>query len=114
VSTVRHRVKTHKVTPAAGNELGDIEIKDYVTLSHREDNRIPPHTLMMEVTMTHDRFGHSTQRTNGALTHRVSSTGTPQSDGVLKNSASKKIRHYHQLYAPDKSDPVIFLPVDVP
>jgi hypothetical protein len=34
--------------------------------------------------MTHDRYGRTTQRTNGTLTHRVSSTGTPQSDGVLK------------------------------
>ena len=66
----------------------------------------------MDVTMTHDRFGRSTQRTNGALTHKVSSTGAPQPDGALKNAASKKIRHYRQLYA-DKPDPVIFLPVAV-
>ena len=62
--------------------------------------------------MTHDRFGCSTQRTNGSLTHRVSSTGAPQPDGVLKNATSKQIRHYRQLYA-DKPDPVIFLPVVV-
>ena len=77
-----------------------------------EDDRLPPRMLMMDVTMTHDRFGRSTQRTNGALTHRVSSTGAPQPDGALKNAASKKIRHYRQLYA-DKPDPVIFLPVSV-
>ena len=65
-------------------------------------------TLMMDVTMTHDRFGCSTQCTNGTLTHRVSSTGTPQSDGALKNASSKKIHHYRQLYV-DKTDPVIFL-----
>ena len=52
------------------------------------------------------------QRTNGALTHRVSSTGAPQPDGALKNAVNKKIRHYRQLYA-DKPDPVIFLPVAV-
>ncbi len=34
-------------------------------------------------TMTHDHYGRTTQSTNGALTHRVSSTGAPQSDGDL-------------------------------
>jgi len=62
---------------------------------------------MMDITMTHDRFGCSTQRTNGALTHRVSST-----DGDLKNTVRKEIRHYRHLYV-DKSDPVIFLSVTV-
>jgi hypothetical protein len=30
--SVGHRVKTHRITPAAGNERGDIEIQDYVIL----------------------------------------------------------------------------------
>jgi len=50
--SVGHRVKTHNVTPDTGNERGDIEIKDYVILPHGEDDRIPPHTLVMDVTMT--------------------------------------------------------------
>ena len=54
-----------------------IEIKDYVILPRGEDDRLPPHTFMMDVTMTHDRYGHTTHRTNGALTRRVSSTGDP-------------------------------------
>ena len=108
--SVGHRVKTHKVTPVVGNDRDDIEVKDYVIYPRGEDDRLPPRTLMMDVTMAHDRFGRSTQRTNGALTHRVSSTGAPQPDGALKNAASKKIRHYRQLYA-DKPDPVIFLSV---
>ncbi len=58
--SVGHRVKTHKVTPAAGNERGDVEIKDYVILTRGEDNRLPPRTLIMEVTMTHDRYGRNT------------------------------------------------------
>ena len=108
--SVGHRVQTHKVTPAADNDRGDIEVKDYVIYPRGEDDRLPPRTLMMDVTMTHDRFGRSTQRTNGALTHRVSSTGAPQPEGALKNAVSKKIRHYRQLYA-DKPDPIIFLHV---
>ena len=52
--SVGHRVKTHKVTPVTVNERGDIEIKDYVILPRGEDNRFPPRTLMMDVTMTQD------------------------------------------------------------
>ena len=64
------------------DDLGDIEVKDYVIYPFGEDDRIPPHTLMMDVKMTHDHFGCSTQ----------------------------KIRHYRQLYE-DKTDSVIFLSV---
>ena len=86
--SVGHRIKTHKVTPAAGNDRGDIEIKDYVILPRGEDNRPPPRTLMMDVSMTHDRYGRTTQRTNGALSHRVSSTGAPQPDGALNKDTA--------------------------
>ena len=70
--SVGHRVTTHKVTSVTDHERGDIEIRDYVTLSRGEDNRIPPHTLLMDVTMTHDRYGRTTQCANGTLTHRAS------------------------------------------
>ena len=30
--SVGHRVKTHKITPAVGNERGDIEIGKYIVL----------------------------------------------------------------------------------
>ncbi len=95
--SVGHRVKTHRITPATGYERGDIEIQDYVFLSHGEDDRLPPRTLVMDVTMTHDRYGRTTQYTNGAITHRVPSTGDPQSDGALNKAARMKIRHYRQI-----------------
>ncbi len=110
--SVGHRVKTHKITPAAGNERGDIEIQDYVFLPRGEDDRIPPRTLMMDVTMTHDRYGRTTQHTNGALTHRVPSIGAPQPDGALNKSARMKIRYYRQIYS-DRPDPIVFLPIAV-
>ena len=97
--SVGRRVKIHKVAPAVGNERGDAEIKDYVVLPRGEDNPLPPHPLMLDVTMTHDRYGRTTLHTNGSLTHRFSSNGTPQPDGALKNAARKKILHYLQLYA---------------
>ena len=40
------------------------------------------------------------------------STGSPQSDGVLKNVVIKKIRHYRHLYT-DKTHLDIFLSVTV-
>ena len=49
----------------------DVEIKDYVIFPHGEDNRISPRTLLMDVTMTHDHYGRTTQRTNGVLSQSV-------------------------------------------
>ena len=66
----------------------------------------------MDVTMTHGRYGRTTQCTNETLTHIVSSTGDPQADGVLNNTARIKTRHYHQLHT-DRSDPIVFLQVTV-
>ena len=69
----------------------------------------------MDVTMTHDRYVRTTQHTNGALSHRVSSTGAhqpTQSDGALNKAVRIKIRHYRQLYV-DRPDPIVFLPVTV-
>jgi hypothetical protein len=62
--------------------------------------------------MTHDRYGRTTQHTNGTLTHRVSSTGDPQSDGVLNKEARMKIRHYRQIYT-DRPDPIVVLTIAV-
>ena len=56
LGSVGHKVKIHKITPTTGKERGDIEIKDYVSLqkTHGQDNRRPPpHTLIMDFTMTH-------------------------------------------------------------
>jgi hypothetical protein len=110
--SVGHRVKTHRITPAGVNERGDMEIKDYVILTHGDDNRLPPRTLVMDVTMTHDRYGRTTQDTNGTLTQRVSSTGDPQPDGALNKTVRMKIRYYRQIYV-DRPDPIVFLPITV-
>ena len=63
--SVGHRVKTHKVTPAVGNERGDIEIGKYIVLPRGQDNRLPPRPLLLDYTMTHDQFGRSNLHTNG-------------------------------------------------
>ncbi len=48
--------------PATGKERGDIEIKDYVVMQKPQPQTTrlpPPHTLIMDYTMTHVRFGRS-------------------------------------------------------
>ncbi len=49
---------------------------------------------------------------NGAFTNRMTTTGSPQTDGDLNNTVRIKIRHYRQLYV-DMTDPIVFLPVSV-
>ncbi len=81
-------------------------------MTRGEDDRIPPRTLVMDVTMTHDRYGRTTQYTNGVITHRVPSTGAPQPDGALNKANRLKIRHYRQIYE-DRPDPIVFLTITV-
>ena len=88
------------------------KLQKYVVSLRGDDNPIPPHIWIMDVTMTHDRYGRTTQHTNGALTHRVSTTGPPHPDGALKNATRKKILQYRQIYV-DKPDPIIFFTVVV-
>ena len=107
--SVGHRVKTHKVKPAAGHERGDIEIDNYVVLPLGEDNLLPPRPLILDFT-THDRYDRSNDYTNDTLTHRIRSTGAPQPDGALNTDAQVKNSHYKRLYA-ELPNPVEFLPV---
>jgi hypothetical protein len=59
---MRHRlsVKIHEITLVVSRENGDIDIKDYyVVLPRGEDNNFPPHPMILDYTMTHDRFGRT-------------------------------------------------------
>ena len=72
LGSVGHRVKIHKITSATGKDRGDIEIRDYVVLQKPQEqaNRMsPPHTLILDFTMTHTRYGRKIQHTTGQLTH---------------------------------------------
>jgi hypothetical protein len=86
LSTVRHRVKTHKIITVVDNELGDIEIKDYVVLPRGQDSFLPPHPLILDFTMTHDLYGTSQVHTTDKFTYTRSSDGSPNPDVVLKNT----------------------------
>jgi hypothetical protein len=113
--SVGHRVKIHKITPATGKERGDLEIKDYVVLQKRQehsDRLPPPRTLILDFTLTHTRYGSSHLHTTGLMTNTRRSDGAPELDGTLREVATKKILHYHQLYI-NRPDPIAFLPAVV-
>jgi hypothetical protein len=105
LGSVGHKVKIHKITPTAGKERGDLEIKDYVVLQkpHEQVDRLPPpRTLILDFTMTHPRYDRSHVNPTGQLTNIRSS------DGTLKVVARKKIIHYRQLYI-DRPDPIVYI-----
>ena len=113
--SVGHRVTLHKITRPTDKERGDIEIKDYVVLQkpQTQDNLLPPpHTLIMDFTMTHVRFGRSNLHLIGQLTNTRSSDGSPDPDGVLKEVSRIKIRHYQNVYL-NHPDPITFTPLTV-
>ena len=70
----------------------------------------PPHTLILDFTMTHTRYGRSIQHTTGQLTHTRRSDGAPEPDGALQEVVRDKIRHYGQIYL-DRPDPIAFMPL---
>ena len=97
LGSVGHRVKIHNITPETGKERGDLEIKDYLVIQkpQTQDNRHPPpHTLILDYTMTHIRFGTSHVHPMVQLTNTRRSDGAPDPDGSLKEVARIKIRYY--------------------
>ena len=80
-----------------------MEIKDYVVMQKPlpQDTRLPPpHTLIMDYTMTHIRFGRSHLHPMGQLTNTRRSDGAPDPDAVLKEVVRIKIRHHRNLNRP--------------
>ena len=115
LGSVGHRVKIHKITPATGKERVDIEIKDYVVLEkpQAQGNRLPPpHTLIMDFTMTHVRYGSSHLRPMDQLTHTSHSDGAHDPDGTLKDTVRIEIRHYRNVYL-NRPDPIGLVPLTV-
>ena len=107
-----HRVKIHDITPATGKERGDLEIKDYVVMQkpQTQANRLPPpHTLILDYTMTHIRFGSSHVHPMVQLTNSRRSDGAPDPDGTLTEVVRIKIRHYRNLYL-NRPDPSLSYP----
>ena len=115
LGSVGHRVKIHKITPDTDKERGDVEIRDYVVLQKPRDGTDclpPPRTLILDFTMTHQRFGRSQLSSLGQLTHTRRSDGAPEPDGALRTVTRAKIRHYRQLYI-NCPEPIDFMTVTV-
>jgi hypothetical protein len=68
--------------------------------------------IVTSITSVRPIWTYHSHHTNGALTQRVSSTGSPQSDGVLNKTDRMKIQHYRPIYA-DRTDPIVFLTITV-
>ena len=115
LGSVWHHVKIHNITPVTGKERGDLEIKDYLVMQKPEPqaNRLPPpHTLIMDYTMTHIRFGCSHLHPMGQLTNTRRSDGDHDPDGSVKDVVRIEIRHYRNLYL-NHPDPIAFIPLAV-
>jgi hypothetical protein len=92
-----------------------LEIKDYVVMQkpQTQTNRLPPpHTLIMDYTMTHIRFGCSHLHPMDQLTNTRRLDGAPDPDTSLKDVTRIKIRNYRNLYL-NHSDPIVFIPLVV-
>ena len=95
-----------------GKERGDMEIVVLQKPQDGTDRLPPPRTLILDFTMTHQRFGRSLMSSLGQLTHSRRSDGVPEPDGALREEARRKIRHYRRLYI-DRPDPIAFMSVAV-
>ena len=96
LSSVGHRVKIHNITPATDKERGDVEIRDYVVLQKPRDLTDclpPPHTLILDFTLTHTRFEKSQRSSLGQLTYTRRTDGVPEPDGALSTVTRTKIRN---------------------
>jgi hypothetical protein len=80
-------------------------------------NRLsPPHTLILDYTMTHIKFGRSHVHPMVQLTNTRHSDGhsggVPDPDGTLKEVVRIKMRHYRNVYV-NHPDPIAFIPLVV-
>ncbi len=73
------------------------------------DRLPPPHTLIVDFTLTHTHYGRSHVYSIGHLTNTRRSDGVPEPDGSLRVVSRKKILLYRQLYL-DHPEPMVFIP----
>ena len=65
LGSVGHRVKIHKISPATGNDRGDLEVKDYIVLQkpQAQDNRLPSKFRKAGELISAHREGRQKRRT---------------------------------------------------
>jgi hypothetical protein len=94
-----HKVKTQEVVKNRGQHCGDIEVAGYLV------NETVPVSLVMDLRITHDRVGSSTDPTlNGHLKY-------PNNlDQSLNDTTADKIRKYRADYNNRPPSVVSFIP----
>jgi hypothetical protein len=94
-----HKVKTQQVVKSRGQDCGDIELAGYL------DNAAGPVSLVLDLRITHDRMGSSTDPSlNGHLKY-------PNNlDQSLNDAAADKIRKYRADYNNRPPSVVSFIP----
>jgi hypothetical protein len=94
-----HKVKTHQVVKSRGHHCGDIDLAGYLA------NESGPMPLVLDLRMTHDRVGSSTDpNLNGHLKY-------PNNlDKSLNDAATDKIRKYRVDYNNRPPSAVSFMP----
>ncbi len=94
-----HKVKTQQVVKSRGHHCGDIELPGYLP------NEVGPVPLVMDLRITHDRVGSSTDPTlNGHLKYP---NNLNQS---LNDATAEKIRKYRADYNNRPPSAVSFMP----
>ncbi len=83
-----------------GQRCGDIELTGYLT------NVTGPVSLVVDLHITHDRFGSSSDPSINGHLHYPNDL-----DGSLKEDVTDKIRQYHTDYNNRPSNPISFMSV---
>jgi hypothetical protein len=96
----KYKVKTQQVVKNRGQDCGDVDLAGYLT------NAADPVSLVLDLRITHDRVGSSTDPTlNGHLKY-------PNNlDQSLNDAATDKIRKYRADYNNRPSSAVSFMSV---
>ena len=99
LSRTTHKVKTQQVARSRGQRSGDIELAGYLA------NAVGPVPLVMDLHITHDRFGSSSDPSINGHLHYPNDL-----DGSLNEAAADKIRQYRADYNNRPSNTISFIP----
>ena len=93
-----HKVKTEQVARSRGQRCGEIELDGYL------ENVTGPVSLVLDLRITHDRFGSDSDPSIYDHLHYPNDI-----DGSLKEDDTDKIRQYHTDYNNRPSNSISFM-----
>ena len=94
-----HKVKTQQVVKSRGQHCGDIELAGYLA------NAAGPVPLVLDLRITHDRFGSSSDPSLNGHLHYPNDV-----DRSINEAAADKIRKYRAEYNNNPPNTVSFMP----